>query len=70
MPTPPFSQDRRDWLTEISALFAKGRDLKKGKLTVGLPKACDSVTTISTFGSRDDVASKDQTMGDRPRRLG
>lgn len=22
MPTPPFSQDRRDWLTEVSGLFA------------------------------------------------
>jgi hypothetical protein len=78
MPTPPFSQDRRDWLTEIFGLFTKknkGKDTAKSahpaKLNVALPKGCESVTTISPCNSRDDGASaKDQAMGYRPGRLG
>jgi hypothetical protein len=81
MPTPPFSQDRRDWLTEISGLFTTKKTGSKesnatkatssrAKLNVALPKAFDSVTTISTFGSIDHGSAKDQAMGDRPRRLG
>jgi hypothetical protein len=72
MPTPPFSQDRRDWLTEISSLFSqkKSKDAssQRNKLNLGLPTACDSVTTISTFNSRDDASTKDQAVGNRPRR--
>jgi hypothetical protein len=80
MPTPPFSQDRRDWLTEISGLFgAKKKNqtankevktISKNRLDVKIPKACDSVTTISTFASGDHGPAKDQAMGDRPGRLG
>ena len=64
MPTPPFSQDRRDWL------FEKRKDKSKG-LDSRIPKACESVTTISTCNSRDDGASaKDQAMVDGSRRTG
>jgi hypothetical protein len=75
MPTPPFSQDRRDWLTEISSLFAKkSKDVAvttpKTGLNVAFPKACDSVTTISTCNSRDNGSSNDQAVGNRPGRLG
>jgi len=70
MPTPPFSQDRRDWLTEISSLFEKRKDKSKG-LNSRIPKGCESVTTISTCNSRDDGASaKDQAMVDGSRRTG
>ncbi len=33
MPTPPFSQDRRDWLSEVSGLFAsKKKPVAKNQL--------------------------------------
>jgi hypothetical protein len=73
MPTPPFSQNRRDWLQEISGLFAKKSKettSRAGILTVANPKAFESVTTICTVNSKDDASAKDQAMADRPRRLG
>jgi hypothetical protein len=73
MPTPPFSQDRRDWLTEISSLFSQkkkstGTSTTNHRLDNRISGACDSVTTISTFNSRDNGSSKDQAMVDNRER--
>lgn len=72
MPTPPFSQDRRDWLSEISGLFShqKSKSLKQTNssstinLNIGTPKAFDAVSTTS----QDDASAKDQAMAYRPGR--
>ena len=73
MPTPPFSQDRRDWLSEISGLFSqrKTKDIKSTASTstvdlrFGAPKALDST---STFSVKDDASTKDQAMAHGPGR--
>jgi hypothetical protein len=73
MPTPPFSQDRRDWLSEISGLFSqrKTKDIKSTvstspvNLRLGASKAFDST---STFSLNDDASTKDQAMAHGPGR--
>ena len=78
MPTPPFSQDRRDWLSEISGLFSLQKTKNTGSpakwtsppavnILFGVPKAGDSASTLSF---RDDASAKDQAVAHGPRRSG
>jgi hypothetical protein len=77
MPTPPFSQDRRAWLSEISGLFSSSqrktkdisttRSISTVDLKFGKPKAHDSASTISC---QDGASAKDQAMAYGSGRVG
>jgi hypothetical protein len=64
MPTPPFSQHRRDWLSEVCTIFSKKPQNEQQKpksphvpnttIAITLPKACDSVIDF-----KDGAPAKD-----------
>ncbi len=72
MPTPPFSQDRRDWLDEVFGLIAprkgKGKAKNLGQKELGSSSSLD----LKSKGSSTDhgAAAKNKAMGDGARRFG
>lgn len=65
MPTPPFSQDRRDWLEEVFGLIArKSKSNTPSLLKFAVP---ESVTTISVDHG---APAKDKAVVDGPGRSG
>jgi hypothetical protein len=73
MPTPPFSQDRRDWLEEVFGLL-KHRDRKGNKVIAKAGKETDSVfsfeTTSSSGSESNGAAKQNKAMGHGTRRVG
>jgi len=70
MPTPPFSQDRRDWLSEISGLFsarkAKNASTLNRNLSYDMPKAFDSTSTLSRDDGPTNRAAMAGGLGQAP----
>lgn len=60
MPTPPFSQDRRDWLDEVLGLIARKRKHSTVKLAVPVPSILVD----------DGASAYDKAVVDGPRRFG
>jgi hypothetical protein len=73
MPTPPFSQDRRDWLEEVFGLLRSRDQKNKNKDTIKRSKETDSIFSISTESSSNSesngAAKQNKAMGHGTGRL-
>jgi hypothetical protein len=74
MPTPPFSQDRRDWLEEVFSLLRHRDPKNKNKEIVKGGKETDSIFSVSTKSSSNSenngAAKQNKAMGHGTRRFG
>jgi hypothetical protein len=70
MPTPPFSQHRRDWLEEVSGLFSK-KGARKDKAIIASTvnvKVSDSKELLDD-GASTRSSTKSQTVVDGAGRI-
>ena len=69
MPTPPFSQHRRDWLEEVSGLFSKKSTRKDKNVNASIVNIRDSYAKdLVDDGASIRSSTKDQAVVDGPGR--
>ena len=65
MPTPPFSQDRRDWLEEVFGLVAR-----RSKSSTPTPLKFTVPESVTTILVDHGAPAKDKAVVDGPERSG